>query len=69
MLGLGGQAGATWGQEPKAWELMVGAGVGGGPKTPPPFGSPPIPAIGGPIFWTQCLPELFPGKPTASGTW
>lgn len=36
-LGLGGRAGATRGQEPKARELMVGAGVVGAP--PPPQGA------------------------------
>lgn len=35
-LGLGGQAGATQGQEPKAWDLVVGVGVRGRPQDLPP---------------------------------
>lgn len=73
MLVLGGQAGATWGQEPKAWELMVGADVRGSPKMPPPCGSPPHPHDGGLIFWTQFLCELLGtmccGETMASGIW
>lgn len=44
ILVLGGQAGATWRQEPKVWELMVGPSVEGEARHP--CGCPPIPAIG-----------------------
>lgn len=65
ILGLGGQAGATWGQEPKAWELTVGAGVRGTPK----FLPQGTLSSGLSAFLKSSELWDYYGKTTASGIW